>query len=104
MKRSAAVHLTLVTSLAAGAAACGPDRPRQTLRGYCDPASPEVCVEQPRSGYVPMYYPIFWGGMYYDRRGVARTGPGGRVVQGAPRPVVARGGFGGTGSGRGVGA
>jgi hypothetical protein len=100
MKKSAAVQLTLVSALAASAAGCGPDRPRQSLRGYCDPARPEVCEQEPRVGYVPHYYPVYWGGYYYDSRGTARTAPGGRVVTSAPRPVVSRGGFGGIGGGR----
>ena len=98
MKKSAAIRLTLVSSMALGAASCGPDRPRQAMRGYCDPANPEVCEDRPRSGYVPMYYPIMWGGYYYDNRGVARTGPGGAVVRNAPAPRVTRGGFGRTGT------
>jgi uncharacterized protein YgiB involved in biofilm formation len=112
LKKSTAIRLTLVSSMALGAAACGSgeDRPRQTMRGYCDPANPEVCEDRPRTGYVPMFFPIMWGGYYYDNRGVARTRPGGPIARGAPAPVVSRGGFGRTGtvrsgSGRsGVGA
>ena len=100
MKKSAAVQLTLVTALAASAAGCGPERPRQTWRGYCDPNQPEVCDESPRTGYVPTYYPMYWGGYYYNDRGTALTRPGGTVVTTAPRPVVSRGGFGGIGAGR----
>jgi hypothetical protein len=104
VKKSAAVRLTLVSALAAGAAACADDRPQQTMRGWCDPESPEVCDDQPRAGFVPMFFPIYHRGIYYDNRGIGRTGPGGAVVRNAPRPVVSRGGFGRTGSGRGVGA
>lgn len=104
MKKSSAVRLTLVSALAAGAAACSDDRPRQTMRGYCDPQRPEVCDNRPRAGFVPMYFPIYHRGVYYDNRGIGRTGPGGTVVRNAPRPTVSRGGFGRTGSGRGIGA
>jgi hypothetical protein len=110
LKKSTAIRLTLVSSMALGASSCGEDRPTQTMRGYCDPANPEVCDERPRTGFVPMFYPIFWGGYYYDNRGVARTRPGGPIARGAPAPAVSRGGFGRTGtvrsgSGRGgVGA
>lgn len=104
MKKSTAIRLTLVSSMALGAAACGEDRPRQTMRGYCDPNNPDVCEDRPRTGYVPMFFPIMWGGYYYDNRGVARTGPGGPIVRGAPAPTVTRGGFGRTGSARGVSA
>jgi hypothetical protein len=102
LKKSTAIRLTLVSSMALGAASCGESRPQQTMRGYCDPNNPEVCERQPRSGYVPMFYPIFWGGYYYDNRGVARTRPGGPIARNAPTPSVARGGFGRTGSVRGV--
>ncbi|HEX8431957.1 MAG TPA: hypothetical protein VF625_11740 [Longimicrobium sp.] len=104
MKKSSVVRLTLVSAFAAGAAACSDDRPRQSMRGYCDPQRPDVCQEQPRSGFVPMFIPMYYGGMYYDNRGTARTAPGGPVVRNAPRPVVSRGGFGRTGAGRAVGA
>ncbi|HEX2207363.1 MAG TPA: hypothetical protein VHG93_06750 [Longimicrobium sp.] len=100
MKKSTAIRLTLVSSMALTAAACGEERPTQTMRGYCDPANPDVCEQQPRTGYVPMYYPILWGGYYYDNRGVARTRPGGPVAHGAPAARVSRGGFGTIGSGR----
>lgn len=113
MKKSTAIRLTLVSSLAVGAAACGPSRgPEQTFRGYCDPNDETRCESQPRTGYYPMYYPIFWGGYYYDSRGVARTSPGGTVVRNAPASrvgraapssTVSRGGFGSTGAGRGGG-
>lgn len=104
MKKSSAVRLTLVSALAAGAAGCADNRPKQTMRGWCDPERPEVCEERPRTGYVPMYFPIYHGGYYYDNRGIARTSPGGTVVRNAPRPTVSRGGFGRIGSGRAVGA
>ena len=104
LKKSSAVRLTLVSALAAGAAGCADDRPKQTMRGWCDPERPEVCEERPRTGYVPMYFPIYHGGYYYDNRGYARTSPGGAIVRNAPRPTVSRGGFGRIGSGRGVGA
>jgi uncharacterized protein YgiB involved in biofilm formation len=102
LKKSTAIRLTLVSSLALGAASCGEDRPRQTMRGYCDPNNPEVCEDRPRAGYVPMFFPVMWGGYYYDNRGVARTRPGGPVARNAPAPHVSRGGFGRTGSGRSV--
>jgi uncharacterized protein YgiB involved in biofilm formation len=103
LKKSTAIRLTLVSSIAMGAASCGESRPTQTMRGYCDPANPEVCEERPRSGFVPMYYPIFWGGYYYDNRGTARTRPGGPIARNAPAPSVSRGGFGRTGSVRSAG-
>jgi hypothetical protein len=100
LKKSSAVRLTLVSAITMGAAACSDDRPRQAQRGWCDPERPEVCEDRPRTGYIPMYYPIYHRGIYYDNRGLARTGPGGAIVRNAPRPVVSRGGFGRTGSGR----
>jgi hypothetical protein len=103
LKKSAAVRLTLVSALATGASACADDQPEQTMRGWCDPERPEVCEDRPRSGFVPMYFPIYHRGIYYDNRGTARTGPGGTVVRNAPRPVVSRGGFGRTGVSRGSG-
>ena len=106
MKKSTAIRLTLASTLAIGAAGCGSDddQPRQAMRGYCDPNNEWNCDEQPRAGFVPVFVPMYWGGYYYDNRGVARTGPGGAVVRNAPRPVVSRGGFGRTGAGRSVGA
>jgi uncharacterized protein YgiB involved in biofilm formation len=99
LKKSTAIRLTLVSSMAIGAASCGrEERPTQTMRGYCDPNNPEVCEQQPRTGFIPMYYPIFWGGYYYDNRGVARTRPGGPIARNAPAPSISRGGFGRTGS------
>jgi len=103
VKKSAAVRLTLVSALAAGAAGCADDRPEQTMRGWCDPERPEVCEDEPRRGFVPMFFPIYHRGIYYDNRGIGRTGPGGAVVANAPRPTVSRGGFGRTGMGRGTG-
>lgn len=104
MKKSTAIRLTLVSTLALGAAGCSrrEEGPTQTLRGYCDPNDETRCEQSPRAGYVPMFYPIFWGGYFYDSRGVARTGPGGAVVANAPRPSVSRGGFGRTGGIRGT--
>jgi hypothetical protein len=104
VKKSSAVRLTLVSALAATAAGCADERPQQTMRGWCDPDSPEVCDDRPRAGFVPMFFPIYHRGIYYDNRGIGRTGPGGAVVRNAPRPTISRGGFGRTGSGRGVGA
>ena len=105
MKKSTAIRLTLVSSMALGAASCGrEDRPTQTMRGYCDPNNPDVCEQQPRSGYVPMFYPIFWGGYYYDNRGMARTRPNGPIARNAPAPQISRGGFGRTGSVRSSGS
>jgi hypothetical protein len=113
VKKSRAIQLTLVSALALSAAACSSNKkeegdwPEQSMRGYCDPNKPEVCQQQPRAGFVPMFIPMYWGGHYYDNRGVARTRPGGAVVVGAPKPAISRGGFGRTGtvrgsSGRGV--
>lgn len=100
MKKSTAVRLTLVSALAASAAGCAEDRPEQTMRGWCDPENPDVCEDRPRAGFVPMFFPIYHRGIYYDNRGIGRTGPGGAVVRNAPRPTVSRGGFGRTGAGR----
>jgi len=107
VKKSTAIQLTLVSALTMGAAACGreeEDWPQQTMRGYCDPNNPEVCDERPRAGFVPMFIPIYWGGYYYDNRGMARTRPGGAIVSSAPRPRVSRGGFGRIGAGRSRGS
>ncbi len=115
MKKSRAIQLTLVSTLALSAVACSSskkeeDWPEQTARGYCDPNKPEVCQQQPRAGFVPMFIPMYWGGYYYDNRGIARTGgPNGAIAVNAPKPAVSRGGFGSTGmtrgaSGRGIGA
>ena len=104
VKKSTAIRLTLASSMAVGAAGCGREEgPTQTVDRYCDPNSWEVCSDQPRPGYAPVFFPIFWGGYYYDQRGVARTAPGGPIARNAPAARVSRGGFGRTGSGRGVG-
>jgi hypothetical protein len=104
VKKSTAIRITLVSSLALAAAGCGEEeRPEQTFRGYCDPADETRCESQPRAGYYPMFYPVFWGGFYYDSRGVARTSPGGPVARNAPAPRISRGGFGSTGRARGGG-
>ena len=106
MKKSTAIRLTLVSALAAGAAGCGREEegPVQTMRGWCDPENETVCSEEPRSGFVPMFIPLYYGGFYYDNRGVARTRPGGPVATSAPRARVSRGGFGRTGAGRSSGS
>ena len=97
MKKSTAIRLTLASTFALGAAACGrqeEEGPTQAQRGWCDPDDETQCTTEPRSGYVPVFYPHWFGGYYYDSRGVARTGPGGAAVRGAPRSSVTRGGFG----------
>ncbi|HEX2205483.1 MAG TPA: hypothetical protein VHG91_19385 [Longimicrobium sp.] len=102
MKKSTAIRLTLAYTFALGAAACGREEegPTQAQRGWCDPDDETQCATEPRSGYVPVFYPIWFGGYYYDSRGVARTGPGGAVVRNAPRSSVTRGGFGRIGGSR----
>lgn len=102
VKKSTAIRLTLASSLV-GAAGCAEKGPTQTVKEYCDPNGWEVCSDQPRAGYAPVFFPIFWGGYYYDDRGVARTRPGGPVARNAPAARISRGGFGRTGSGRGIG-
>lgn len=106
MKKSSAIRLTLVSSLTMGAVACAepqPEGPRQTFRGYCDPADETRCESQPRAGYYPVFIPMYWGGYYYDSRGVARTRPGGPVARSAPASNVSRGGFGTIGRSRSSG-
>ncbi|HST61015.1 MAG TPA: hypothetical protein VLK84_20090 [Longimicrobium sp.] len=106
MKKSTAIRLTLVSSLAMGATACAerqPEGPQQSFKGYCDPADENRCESQPRAGYYPMFIPLYYGGYYYDSRGTARTRPGGPVARNAPASQVSRGGFGRTGVSRGGG-
>lgn len=106
MKKSTAIRLTLVSSLAMGALACAekePEGPQQTFAGYCDPADETRCDSQPRPGYHPVFIPMYWGGYYYDSRGTARVRPGGPVARSAPAAHVSRGGFGRTGVSRGGG-
>jgi hypothetical protein len=112
MKRSSAVRLTLVASTATLFAACGREKPKQTLKGYCDPKRPEVCYNQPRAGYMPVYYPMFINGAYYDHTGRVGTAPRSgtpayRAAQGrsvgttfTPSGPVSKGGFGSIGGGR----
>lgn len=106
MKKSSAIRLTLVSSLAMSAVACAepkPEGPQQSFRGYCDPADETRCESQPRAGYHPVFIPMYWGGYYYDSRGVARTRPGGPVARSAPASNVSRGGFGSIGAARSSG-
>jgi hypothetical protein len=105
LKKSIAIRLTLVSSMAVGAGACAEKErgPEQSFKGYCDPADENRCESEPRAGYHATYFPIFWGGYYYDSRGVARTRPGGPVARSAPAAQVSRGGFGRTGTVRGSG-
>ncbi|HEU0054098.1 MAG TPA: hypothetical protein VFQ39_13020 [Longimicrobium sp.] len=104
MKKSTAIRLTLVSTLAVGASACADRGPEQQVREWCDPDDPAMCSREPRAGFVPIFVPIYHGGYYYDQRGVARTAPNGPVARNAPRSSVSRGGFGRTGSSRGIGA
>jgi hypothetical protein len=104
LKKSTAIRLTLASTLVVGASACSEKGPEQQVRAWCDPDNEQVCTDRPRTGFVPMFIPIYHGGYYYDQRGVARTGPGGAIARGAPRSSVTRGGFGRTGSGRSIGA
>jgi hypothetical protein len=106
LKKSTAIRLTLVSSLTVGALGCAerqPEGPQQSFKGYCDPADENRCESQPRTGYMPVFIPMYFGGYYYDSRGVARTRPGGPIARNAPPSQVSRGGFGRTGVGRGGG-
>ena len=98
VKKSTAIRLTLVSSLALGAVSCGEEQgPEQSFKGYCD-ENGDQCQSEPRAGYHPTFFPVFFGGYYYDSRGVARTRPGGPIARNAPASRVSRGGFGRTGS------
>lgn len=114
MKKSSAIHLTLTATAVALVAGCAEKRPEQRLRGYCDPKNQQVCYEQPRAGYIPMYYPMYFGGYYYNSQGYAYDRPGGTRIASAPKPLLnrsvttsatskgssSRGGFGSTALGR----
>ena len=115
MKRSSQVQLTLAAGALALVTACaGRDEPRQQVRCYQNPPKPEECVQERRSGYLPLYYPIFFHGRYFNQYGrQAATPPIGspQYQAAASRAVgttftangpVARGGFGSTGAGRGA--
>ena len=106
LKKSTAIRLTLASTLVLGAGACSSreEQPTQTLRGYCHPDDETWCEDRPRAGFVPVFFPMYWGGYYYDNRGVARTSPGGPIARGAPVARVSRGGFGATGAGRSTGS
>lgn len=101
MKKSTAVTLTLVTTVALSA--CGRDRPEQRVAGYRDPSDTTRVSSTPRAGYVPFYFPVFVGGGYYDSRGVYRrsgAARGGTYANGSHQGTTTRGGFGSTGVGR----
>ena len=106
------VRLTLAASVGA-LVACN-SGPQQTVRCYQDPQNPDNCVTARRSGWAPMYYPMFYRGTYYGPSGTIMTPPAVgtpeyRAAQGrsvgtsfspsGARPV-SRGGIGSTGAGR----
>ena len=75
MKRSMMIRLTLATSVSALLAACSDGRPRQEVRCYQNPDNPNNCVVRRRSGWVPIFYPMFYNGVYYGPTGAATTTP-----------------------------
>ena len=116
MKRSQTIRLTLAASAALLVGACSTreERPQQEVRCYQDPNDPSVCTPQRHAGFVPLFYPMFFGGTYYNQRGrVAAPPPVNSPAYraAAARSVgttfgangaVAKGGFGSTGMGRAV--
>jgi hypothetical protein len=114
VKRSRTVRLTLAASATLLVASCGRDEPEQQVRCYQDPDDPSVCTPERHAGYVPMFFPMFYGGRYYNQYG--RVAPSPPVNSPAYRAAasravgttfgrngaVAKGGFGSTGMGRAV--
>lgn len=74
MKKSNFINLTLVMSTAVLVTACQ-RQPKQQLKGYCDPSRPDICYSQPRTGFIPYYYPMFLGSTYYDSYGRVAPAP-----------------------------
>ena len=114
MKRSRTIRLTLAASAALLVGACSSreERPEQQVRCYQDPNDPSVCTQERRAGFVPMFYPMFFMGRFYNQQGrVAAPPPPNSPAYraAASRSVgttfgangaVAKGGFGSTGAGR----
>jgi hypothetical protein len=115
LKRSSTIRLTLAASAAVLVASCSPDpEPEQQVRCYQDPDDPSVCVPERHAGYMPLFYPMFFRGVYYSQYG--RVAPPPPINSPAYRAAaarsvgttfgangaVARGGFGSTGTGRAV--
>ena len=116
MKRSRTIRLTLAASAALLVGACSSreERPQQQVQCYQDPNDPSVCTPERHAGFVPLFYPMFFGGTYYNQRGRVAAAPpinSPAYRAAASRSVgttfgakgaVARGGFGSTGMGRAV--
>ena len=116
MKRSQTIRLTLAASAALLVGSCSSrEEPRQQqVRCYQDPNDPTVCTPQRHAGYIPVFFPMFYGGTYYNQYG--RVAPAPPVNTPAYRAAaarsvgttfgangaVAKGGFGSTGLGRAV--
>lgn len=119
MKRTSQITLTLMT--AAMVAGCAQQTQKQRVKCYQHPSNPSVCSQNRVGGYVPVYYPMFTGGYYYDSYGrsysenhptyksaaTRYTATTGRSLPSSVKAnggSVSRGGFGSTGAGRSVGA
>ena len=116
MKRSQTIRLTLAASAAILVGACSSreERPQQQVQCYQDPNDPSVCTQERRAGYMPLFYPMFFGGTYYNQRGRVAAPPpvNSPAYQAAasrsvgttfgPNGAVAKGGFGSTGRSRAV--
>ena len=116
MKRSRTIRLTLAASAAILVGSCSSreERPQQQVRCYQDPNDPSVCTQERRAGCVPLFYPMFFAGRYFNQQGRVAAPPpvnspdyraaASRSVNTTfgPNGAVAKGGFGSTGSGRAV--
>lgn len=115
MKRSSTIQLTLAASVAMLVASCSSrSEPEQEVQCYQNPNNPSECVQERRAGYVPLFFPMFFRGMYYSQSGRVAAPPpvnspeyraaAARSVGTTfgPKGAVAKGGFGSTGMGRAV--
>lgn len=122
MKKSSKISLTLASMASIlVATACGTSGPQMSVRCYQDPRNPNVCEPIMHTGYVPIYYPMFYNGYYYGPMGYRTSAPlvgssdytaararasgtsfGSNGA--ASRGSVTRGGFGSTAAGRASGS
>lgn len=85
MKKSQTIRLTLAAGVSAILLACGPSQPKQAVQCYKDPVT-GACVTQYRTGYMPVYYPMFFNGTYYGSGGYVERAP----LRGSPQYVAAQ--------------